>query len=113
MTTFEVSPGESIQAAIDSADNGDTIQINEGIYDEDLLIQDKSLKLVGVGDVTLTGRNLPGAIGLKAKGGKSLSVSNIDFSMFSLAFDAEELTSVKVSDVDAAGNGLGVYFSTV
>ena len=112
LTTFEVSPGESVQAAISSAGNGDTIQINEGTYNEQLLVQDKSLKLVGVGDVTLSGQNLNSAIGLKAKGGKSISVSNIAFTKFSLALDAEEVSKVSLMDIGATDNGLGVYISS-
>jgi len=42
-----VNPGQSIQAAIDSASQGDTIEVNTGTYSEQLVI-DKPIRLVGV-----------------------------------------------------------------
>jgi hypothetical protein len=37
-TTHTVSPGESIQAAIDGASNGDTIEVEDGTFSEDVTI---------------------------------------------------------------------------
>lgn len=45
--TIVVNPGDSIQAAIDSASNGDTILIMNGTYIEPIHIVDKSLNIVG------------------------------------------------------------------
>jgi hypothetical protein len=41
-----VSPGQSIQAAVNSASSGDTIRISEGVYSENITISVKSLSLV-------------------------------------------------------------------
>jgi hypothetical protein len=46
---IEVESGESIQAAIDAADPGTTIKIEEGTYKESLQISKDGIKLVGEG----------------------------------------------------------------
>lgn len=45
---IEVKAGESIQAAIDKAQPGDTIRIQPGTYQETLLVQKESITLEGV-----------------------------------------------------------------
>lgn len=51
-TTFIVANGMSIQAAIDAASDGDTIQIEDGVYAENLTI-DKALTFTGSGGVSI------------------------------------------------------------
>jgi hypothetical protein len=41
-----VSPGQSIQAAVDGASSGDTIRISEGVYSENVSIHAKSMNLI-------------------------------------------------------------------
>jgi hypothetical protein len=41
-----VSPGQSIQAAVDSASSGDTIRISEGVYSQNVSISAKSINLI-------------------------------------------------------------------
>ena len=41
-----VGPGQSIQAAVDSAGSGDTIRISEGVYSENVSIYAKSINLI-------------------------------------------------------------------
>jgi len=41
-----VSPGQSIQAAVNSASSGDTIRISEGVYSENVSISAKSMNLI-------------------------------------------------------------------
>ena len=41
-----VSPGQSVQAAVNGASSGDTIRISEGVYSENISISEKSLSLV-------------------------------------------------------------------
>jgi len=48
-TTWFVSPGQSIQAAIDGAASGDTIQLVAGTYVENIVVN-KRLNIIGVGD---------------------------------------------------------------
>lgn len=52
MATIIVRPGESIQAAIDRASNGDTIRLEAGTYRESLVLN-KSVTLLGAGSSTV------------------------------------------------------------
>jgi Ca2+-binding RTX toxin-like protein len=60
---FYVSEGMSIQAAVDAADAGDTVEVADGTFNEDVVI-DKALTLLsesGAGSTTIVGQN--GALG--------------------------------------------------
>jgi len=52
VTILNVGPGDSIQAAVNAAMNGDTIQIAAGIYVEQVTINGKNLTIHGAGDGT-------------------------------------------------------------
>lgn len=69
-----VENGESIQSAIDSANDGDVIIINEGVYPENLIIN-KNISLKGNGKVIIDGG---GGIAVIIKGGKA-KIENICF----------------------------------
>ncbi|MFK7818203.1 MAG: right-handed parallel beta-helix repeat-containing protein [Planctomycetaceae bacterium] len=47
--TTSVMRGESIQDAIDAAPEGGTVRVQAGVYDEHIVIKDKSLKLIAFG----------------------------------------------------------------
>ena len=47
--TWVVHPGESIQAAVDAARSGDTIEIEAGTYQEAVCVVGKGLRIVGAG----------------------------------------------------------------
>jgi hypothetical protein len=47
--TWVVHPGESIQAAVDQAQSGDTIEIEAGTYQEAVCVDGKGLTIVGAG----------------------------------------------------------------
>lgn len=47
--TFTVSPGQSIQAAIDAAPSGSTILVRPGVYRENLTVQKDAITLQGSG----------------------------------------------------------------
>ncbi|MBN2330165.1 MAG: right-handed parallel beta-helix repeat-containing protein [Candidatus Omnitrophica bacterium] len=51
--TVTVNPGDSIQAAIDSADPGDEIILNAGVYEEDINIGDMNAPLNRKDNITL------------------------------------------------------------
>jgi hypothetical protein len=62
-TKAQVNPGDSIQAAIDAASAGDTINVAPGTYAESLVISKDGINLVGH-DATLLGVPSPGGIGI-------------------------------------------------
>ena len=47
--TWVVHPGESIQAAVDAAQSGDTIEIEAGTYEEAVCVDGKGLTVIGAG----------------------------------------------------------------
>lgn len=51
--SHDVHPGQSIQAAVDSASPGDTIVVREGTYRESVVIQKDGISLRARGDVRL------------------------------------------------------------
>ena len=51
--TFTVNPGESIQAAINQANDGDDIQVNNGTYNENINFLGKNIKVVSTGPQTI------------------------------------------------------------
>lgn len=52
---INVEEGESIQAAVDGASDGDVIYVHEGTYTENVLIDGVDVSLVAVGVVTISG----------------------------------------------------------
>ena len=64
---INVRPGESIQAAVDGANSGDTISVQSGVYRESLNIS-KPIILVGVGRPLLDAGAMNSAIILRADG---------------------------------------------
>lgn len=59
--TYSVSPGSSIQSAVDNARNGSIIEIAAGEYNEELTII-KQVHLVGKGKVTVRGKGIADTI---------------------------------------------------
>ncbi|HJO05603.1 MAG TPA: right-handed parallel beta-helix repeat-containing protein [Acidobacteriota bacterium] len=51
--TISVGPGESVQAAIDAAIDGDVIELAAGEYTERIDFRGKEIRVVGVGDATV------------------------------------------------------------
>ncbi len=66
---IQVGPGrtfESLQAALSSAGNGDTIRLHAGRYAEGALVIDKALSLVGEGEAIVDGKHLRDVIVIKS-----------------------------------------------
>lgn len=60
---IHVNSGDSIQDAIDNASNGAIIYVHEGIYDESIVINGVDIKLIAVGDVTISPSTAAGGHG--------------------------------------------------
>ena len=65
--TFYVNEGEKIQNAVDKAWMGDTIIVESGTYDENVVLI-KKLTLIGWGNPTINGNKIGNAITLYADG---------------------------------------------
>lgn len=73
-----VSPGSSIQAALDAADAGDRIAIEPGIYEEALVIEKDGIRLVGAAGGGVVLRNPGGADnGIFARNVSDLEIRNL------------------------------------
>lgn len=90
--THTVTPGpDAIQTAIDTANNGDTIEIAAGVYNESLVIK-KSLTLVGQGSVTIQ------SIDGNNKGADIQNTSNV--TLTNLTFDGTNAVTPPVTGID-------------
>ncbi|EGF27469.1 hypothetical protein RBWH47_03547, partial [Rhodopirellula baltica WH47] len=120
VNVIQVAAGESIQAAIDAAPAGSTIQIAEGTYVENISIN-KSLSLIGQGQVTLSTTNGYSIIVNTTSLSDAISISGIDFDGNSTASSgvyagyASQFASISVSDASIENfvvNGVRVLGGT-
>src|SRR4051812_18878089 len=75
--TIKVSPGESIQAAIDQAAPGDTVKVAPGTYQENVQIKTEGIKLKGSGsDETVIEPATPPATLAPICGGAGICVTD-------------------------------------
>src|SRR5438046_3005241 len=93
--TINVNPGDSIQAAVNAAVSGDTINIAAGVYEEQVVVVEKDLTLLGE----------PGAV-LKAPAAMTGTL---------VPYGSTRLTvlGVVLSEVNVSGLGFDGYRSGV
>jgi hypothetical protein len=88
-----VSPGESIQDAIDTASPGETIQLNSGTYEQGIVIN-KNLNIVASGDVTLNGA------GVSAEDGIVVETTNVTIDGIEIAQFSDDGIDVRENNLD-------------
>jgi parallel beta helix pectate lyase-like protein len=116
--TVTVEPGESIQAAIDAADPGTTIEIEKGTYHESLLIKKDGIELEGSGRkstriVPPTNPNPGDGCVFEDPGpppatiANGICVADVD-EQFNVIHRVED---VEISNLSVTGfNGIGIFF---
>jgi hypothetical protein len=96
MTTFTVATGASIQAAIDKAVSGDTIDVQAGNYVNQFLTVDKSLTLQAVGGpVVMTETTSP-------PNGKAMIDAGVFGTNYTIAINGFDISGVVVGDNNGA-----------
>lgn len=76
--TLSVGPAQpytTLSAALSAAVSGDTIEIEAGTYDADVLVQNKDLTLIGIGNPVLVSNTA----GLRFRGGNAVVVQGVTF----------------------------------
>jgi nitrous oxidase accessory protein NosD len=106
--TISVAPGQSIQAAINSARSGDTIRLQPGVYKQSLLIKKSGL--------TLTGRHAVLTDPSKAQkipcnmGGKAVGVCVVGKGNFQKGTVTKRVKNVRITHLTLRGfGGEGVF----
>ncbi len=107
--TIKVSEGDSIQAAIDAADPGDTIKIKPGTYAENVLVTKNDITIKGSGahrtEIVPPGTPSP-VCGAEGGAVNGICAANID-AEFNIISPVEDL---KVKDLAVHGfSGAGVF----
>ena len=94
MAILTVNPGGSIQAAIDAANPGDTVDVQAGTYNDQFLTIEKSLTLQAVGgDVVMTEdakTSPPDGKAMITEGQPGLNVAINGFDIWGVAVSASD-----------------------
>jgi hypothetical protein len=92
MATITVNPGEDIQAAIDAANPGDTVDVQAGTYNDQFLTIEKSLTLQAVGgEVVMTeDQSPPNGKAMITEGAAGISVAINGFDISGVAVSAND-----------------------
>jgi nitrous oxidase accessory protein NosD len=100
MATITVNAGGSIQAAIDAANPGDTIDVAAGTYNDQFLTIEKSLTLQAVGgEVVMTeDQSPPNGKAMITEGQPGLSVAINGFDISGVSVHRKTLSSSKRAD---------------
>ena len=112
--TITVNPGQSIQSAINSASNDDTIIVNNGIYNENIVVN-KKITLIANGNVDIiAGDNQNPVITVTASGTviKNFKLSNsiVGVQYFGTVSNNQLINNIIVGTGTSYGNGIS--FST-
>ena len=97
MAVLTVNPGESIQAAVDVANPGDTVDVTAGTYPDEFVTIRKSLTLQAVGKVELVAKTSP-------LDGKAMITEGpaVGQPAISVTINGFEISGVSVSDNNGA-----------
>lgn len=102
--TWTVSSGGSIQSALNSASNGDVIQIESGTYFECLNPNGKSLSIEGIGAVLINGSSCSSLFTLSSF--ETLNVSDVQLKNTSgLVLSVASGSSATLTGVSVSGSG--------
>lgn len=125
--TINVSPGQSIQSAIDSAVDGDTIEVNAGIYTENINFKGKQLLLRSIfgPDTTILDGNSSGPVvtfnsweqretvleGFTIKNGSGAKINGLDYGhgggiLCIGSSPTIRMNIIELNKADPAGTGL-------
>ncbi|WP_205849558.1 right-handed parallel beta-helix repeat-containing protein [Natronorubrum bangense] len=113
MTTTTVESGDSIQGAIDDAENGDTIHVESGTFGESLVIDvdDLTLEAVGEEPTILDGTQASGSTGIVVTA-DNVTIDGLEVREFDEhGISVQDASDVTIDGVTAADNGwAGVLF---